>query len=333
MAVLYVAQQGATLRKEDERICVASDGQTIATVPVRTLERVVLLGNIHLTTPMVAFLLHSDVDCVFCSSEGRYRGRLVSTDSAFGELRRSQLVTSTDPVRTLSIARNCACAKLRNQRTLLLRNARSHCNELCVTAAEGLRALTERAESCATLNELRGYEGQGAVLYFQAFRDLLQQDLGFVRRARRPPTDPVNSLLSLGYTLLSSDMLSAISIVGLDPHIGFLHAVRYSSPSLALDLSEEFRPVLVDGLVLQTLNSHVLTEADFERRGDPEGVYLCRAALPKFIAQYEKRLLSKVTTAARGEQVTYRRCLELQARALAATVQGKSASYRAYLVK
>ena len=117
MATLYVAEQGATLRKESERIIVVRDGETIAAIPVRGLESIVLFGNINLTTPMLSYLLNSDVDCVFCSSDGRYRGRLVASESGFGELRRLQLKASIEPARCLEIGRSVVRGKLLNQRS------------------------------------------------------------------------------------------------------------------------------------------------------------------------------------------------------------------------
>jgi CRISPR-associated protein Cas1 len=333
LAVLYVAEQGSTLRKESERIVVVRDGETIATIPVRVLDSIVLFGNINLTTPMLAYLLHSDVDCVFCSSDGRYRGGLVASESGFGELRRLQLKASIESERCLEMACSIVRGKLLNQRTILLRNARVHEAGDCADAAQSVASCLDQIEAASSLAELRGLEGQGAVSYFTGFRSLLQETMGFERRARRPPPDPVNSLLSFGYTLLAKDVLSVVCIVGLDPHIGFLHAARHSSPSLALDLAEEFRPVLVDSLVLQVLNSRIIVPSDFERRGEPEGVFLTREGLPKFLGQYERRLLTKVKNPQGDEEVTYRRLLELQVRALAAVLQNRVSRYRPYLVK
>jgi len=329
-----VAEQGATLKKDGEIVSAVHDGQTIARIPVRALEAIVILGNVGLTTPMLSFLLRSNVDCVFCSSEGAYRGRLVSTESAFGELRRLQLQATLDVATALSVARQCVRGKVLNQRTILLRHARLHGNDVSSQSAAALEQALQRIDGAPSLALLRGIEGQAAVTFFKGFRSLLRDAMGFEKRARRPPPDPVNSLLSFGYTLLMRDALSAIRIAGLDPYIGFLHQVRYSTPSLALDLAEEFRPVLVDSLVLQVLNSRILTAADFERRGEPEGVYMSRTALSRFIEQYERRLLTKLRRAgASSEEVTYRRVIELQARLLAAVVQKKRAGYQPWLVK
>lgn len=334
MPVLYLVEQGATLRKDGDVLVITKDGQTLAKVQAIKVEQVVVLGNINLTTPVIHFLLQQGVDCVFCSSFGKYHGRLFSSESGFGLLRQNQLKAVMDPTRKLNIAREIVRGKLTNQRTLLLRYQREKPSTELEQAVNGIHASLERLDKEKTADALQGLEGHASALYYLAFKGLLRQELGFEARVRRPPTDPVNSLLSFGYTLLTYAMHSAVHVVGLDPFLGFLHALRYSRPSLALDLIEEFRSIIVDSVVLRAVNTGVITPHDFRPPEESErGVFLTEDGIKKFIQQFEERMLTQVFHPLDGIRVTYRRCLELQARRMAHAVMGQAQAYEPFLVK
>jgi len=200
-------------------------------------------------------------------------------------------------------------------------------------AVTGMSASLDRLAKAQALGGVVAAEGYGAACYFGAIREVLKQELGFTGRARRPPPDPVNAMLSLGYTLLLQTAQWAVQTVGLDPHIGFLHAVAYSRPALALDLMEEFRPVMADSVVLRLVNTRRIREEHFVRAEDGTGVYLNEDGKRRFLEQYEERMMTRVVYPATGEQVTYRRCMELQARHLARVVLGRDPEYRPFLVK
>ena len=196
-------------------------------------------------------------------------------------------------------------------------------------AADFAPANPSRPQADTPLGTLQGLEGTGAAIYFAAFPKLLRQTMGFEGRRRRPPTDPVNALLSFGYTLLLNNVLAAIGLVGLDPYAGYLHSSQYGKPALALDLMEEFRPIIVDSVVQSVINNRVIEPGDFEAE---LGAYrLADPARRRFIQKFEERLAQEVQHPTFNYQATYRRCLELQVRLLAKTVLGEIPAYRPFV--
>jgi CRISPR-associated protein Cas1 len=334
MAVLYLTEQGATLRKQGATLVTTKDDQTLQTIPAVKVQQVVIFGNISLTTPVIDYLLQEGIDCVFCNSYGKYHGRLVSNESNFGQLRLEQMLAVTTPERRLAIAREMVRGKLTNQRTLLMRYHRSRGQTELGEGADTLQQRLADLDRCADLSRLQGMEGAGSAVYYSAFKDLLQQELGFTAQLRRPPPDPVNSLLSFGYTLLTYDMQAAVRIVGLDPFLGFLHSVEYSRPSLPLDLIEEFRAIIVDSIVLRAVNTRALGAGDFHRsQQDPRAVLLTQEGMKKFLNLYEERVESRIRHPATDHQVTYRRSFELQVRYLARVIRQEVPTYVPFLVK
>ncbi len=334
MPILYLLDQGSTLHKDGEVFTITREGKVVEKIPAIKVEQVVIFGNVNLTTPVIHYLLQQGIDCVFCSSYGKFHGRLMSTESKFGLLRQRQMETILQPQKKIAIATAFVYGKLHNQRTLLMRYRRElDLPQLEKTITELDKAI-EKLETCADHPVLQGLEGTASASYYRAFKDVLKQDLGFTTRVRRPPTDPVNSLLSFGYTLLVYAIQAAVNIVGLDPFLGFLHSAEPSRPSLVLDLMEEFRPIIVDSLVLWLINSKVVTEADFERpKEEGKMVILTQDAIKKFIHHYEQKLQSQIYHPRAHGQVSYRRCFELQARGLAQVIFGQEANYKPFLVR
>jgi CRISPR-associated protein Cas1 len=271
---------------------------------------------------------------VFCSSFGKYHGRLFSTESKFGALRRSQYRSVLDKSLMVSIAVKMIEGKLSNQRTFLMRNRHKKQDTIF---NETIKVIENTLESLGDVNDigsLHGLEGYAGAAYFESFASLLKYDFGFINRVKRPPTDPVNSLLSLGYTLLVYDAQAAIRVVGLDPFLGFLHSTQYSKPSLALDLIEEFRTIIVDSIVIKLINNCILKREDFTQpMGFGSMVLLKKDALKTFIEHYEDRMLTNIFNPLSDSTVTYRRCLEFQARQIASIISGKKAKYDPFLVK
>ncbi|MGQ9523118.1 MAG: CRISPR-associated endonuclease Cas1 [Anaerolineae bacterium] len=328
MPPLYVHTQGARLCYRDRRLVVEKGDQTLTAVPVAHVSEVVLLGNVSLTPPAITYLLGAGIDVIFLTLEGRYKGRLVGPERGNGLLRLRQYARVGDAEGALGVARAIVEAKLHNLRTLLRRYARraddSEREAALSAAADRLTELLLRVERTRTLNALNGVEGRGAAVYFSVFRHLIAvPGWRFERRARRPPPDPVNALLSFGYTLLTHQMASVLWAVGLDPYLGFLHREAYNRPSLALDLIEPFRPVLVDSMVLRCLNNRILLPEHFvEDREGPYPVRLGEEGRNRFIREWEGRLNLELTHPTTGERMTYRRALEVEARQLARAVLG-----------
>lgn len=335
MPVLYLTEQGAVVRKEGEVLVVEKDGEVLEKVPAIKVEQVVVLGNISLTTPVIHYFLRQGIDCVFCSSFGRYHGRLVSNESTLGVLRRQQAAASLREDFCLKVGRSFVTGKVHNQRVLLQRARRYHGPQQALDGAiEDLKAVLDRLEKATRIPEVRGLEGYASALYYHSLRYLFREDWGFRSRVKRPPTDPVNSLLSFGYTLLVYNVQAAVSTVGLDPFMGFFHTPEYTRPSLVLDLMEEFRPIVVDSVVLDTVNHGAITRADFQMPAEEgEMVALTQQGIKKFLYQYEQRVQTKVFHPLAGGQVTYRRCFELQARQLAQVIEGKKEDYTPFGVR
>ena len=200
-------------------------------------------------------------------------------------------------------------------------------------AATRLSAAIKATDSAGSLDELLGIEGSGTQAYFEVFGSFLKDEMGFSfeRRTRRPPTDPVNALLSFAYTLLVSDMVSAIQTVGLDPYVGFYHQLRYGRPCLALDLMEEFRPTVADSVVLSLVNNGVIKQDDFYQAAG--GWFLKDAARKRFYAEYERRKNERITHPVFGYKLSFRQAMELQARILAKVIIGEIERYEPLTVR
>jgi CRISPR-associated protein Cas1 len=324
MPALYVTEHGATLRHESHRLIVEKDDRELASMPLEQVEAVVMAGNAVVTMPTMKLLLFKGIDTAFVSAHGAYCGRLVGPLSRNGQLRQAQYAAAQDESLSLEIARACVVGKLKNMRTLLLRYNRTLQNSTVLSSIERIEAQLDDANRGESKPTLRGLEGAGSAAYFTALPLLFKRDWGFAKRVRRPPTDPINVMLRVSYTLLLRAIEAAVNIVGLDPYIGFLHEPSYGRASLALDLMEEFRPIVADSLALRCLNSDLITPNDFTPGDDPgRPIVLSQTGFKRLIGEFEARLETEFQHPDSDERVTYRRCFELQARAMAAAVRGR----------
>jgi len=347
MTILYVQEQGAVVGRDVEQIKVTlpakaagAPGQTVNTqrvgqvlkkVAVRELEQVVLYGNVQVTAQAASLLLEHDIDVVYLSQMGKYRGRLGKDGSKFARLRQAQFQLSDDDKRQLAVAKAIVQAKLTNQANLLQALAEKQAKAQAAPlnqagrAIEQLRKDSTRARDADTL---RGFEGKAAVHYFGCFKLLLPAAWNFKGRAYYPAPDPFNALLSFGYALLQKDLHAVTQLVGLDPYIGCFHALEYGRPSLVLDLMEEFRPLVVDRTFLSLALTEQLTPAAFTFTGRKERpVELGEKNLPSIIGAYEQRLTQVVQHTASRTQQTLRRCFELQARIYARVMMEAREAY------
>ncbi len=331
MSTLYLTEQYAYVKKRDDCLLVQLPDKQQREIPLLKIDHVIVVGEITLTTPALAALLERGAEICYLSERGDYRGRLSPPFSKNTFLRRRQYATCADAGRTLALARWIVAGKLENQRTMLLRgNRKVNAPEIAV-AAESIKRGIAAVPGASDLESLRGIEGNGAAAYFGGFGQLLRQDLGFTRRARRPATDPVNALLGLAYTCLMNQVAAAIQTVGLDPYAGYLHAAQYARPSLALDLMEEFRPVVADSVVLTLINNRVVQADDFEAE---LGTYrLTLAGRRRFYEGFEERLNTEIEHPVFGYKATYRRSLELQVRLLAKWLQEEISAYPPFTVR
>ncbi|MDL1987965.1 MAG: CRISPR-associated endonuclease Cas1 [Deltaproteobacteria bacterium] len=261
--VIYVKTQGARIIKEGKHLLVKKGDATYHTLFTYKLKQLLLFGNIQVTHSALCQIMHSNIDTVFLTRYGRYLGRLAPPESKNVFLHKQQYHLLDDPVFGIRLARCIVAGKLANMATLLMRIKRSRNKPVAGNIAKQIQSLMPKLALADSVDSIRGYEGRGSALFFEGFRYGFVGDIGFTKRVRRPPTDPVNSVLSLLYTFLMNRVYSAVRIAGLDPYPGFLHTIDYGRFSLVLDLMEEFRTIIADTLTLSLFNLNILQKEDF----------------------------------------------------------------------
>ncbi len=332
MTILYIQEQGAVVRRDGEEVRVTMDDKVLTRAPVREVEQVVVCGNVQITTQAGALLLQNDVDVVFLSYHGVFRGRWVKGEGLkFAKLRHAQLQLAGDQRRSVEVAKGIVRAKLANQRNLLALLAKEGRPETAATlaqAGDGIERMKRDSSLARDPDTLRGYEGKAGAFYFAAVAALLDRSWSFQGRKYYPAPDPFNAALSFGYALLQKDISATVQLVGLDPFLGCFHAMQYDRPSLVLDLMEEFRPLAVDRVILDLALLGKLKPAEFTFTGNEERpVELGSALIPRLIQAYEARVTSPLVHTPSGERNTIRRCFELQARIFARVVMGAREQY------
>jgi len=261
--VVYIRTQGARIIKEGRHLLVKKGDAVYHTLFTYKLNQLVLFGNVEITHRALAQLMRYGIDTVFLSFSGRYLGRISPPESKNVFLHRKQYALLDNESFTLRLVRSIVAGKLANMATLLMRIKRSRNEPLAGQKGREIQNLIRLLDSADSVDSLRGYEGRGSALYFEAFGRGFIENQGFVHRVRRPPTDPVNSVLSLLYTFLMNRVYAAVRIAGLDPYPGFLHTLDYGRYSLVLDLMEEFRTIIADTLALSLFNLKILKRDDF----------------------------------------------------------------------
>src|SRR4030095_3602342 len=293
MTTLYLTEPYSVVSKDGETLTVKipankepGSEQRKVSIPLLKVEQVVVLGDSTVTTPALLALLEQNADICFCDYWGHFKGRLAPAVRKNAFVRAAPFRHHEHYPRRVVLAARFVRGKLHNERTLLLRSNRSlqeqEPAEVVASAAETIARLIEEGDRLeieehgprhpahpqlqSALGTLHGLEGAGAAAFFRGFGCLLKQEFGFAGRHRRPPTDPVNALLSFGYMLLMNHVLSAVQIVNFDPYIGYLHSQGYGKPSLALDLMEEMRSPIVDSVVLTVVNKQIMHPKHFEEQ-------------------------------------------------------------------
>jgi CRISP-associated protein Cas1 len=365
MPTLYLTEEYALVRRDSEDTLLVqipakrAKGGVPATsarqehIPLIKIDEVVVVGEITLTTSAIHLLLERNIEITFLGHFGQFKGRLSPPFSRNAVLRQAQYRAHQDMTTRCELARRFVIGKLSNQRQRLLRAYRTNQNNEISRSIKQLTDLIADLTSLSVyqrfetkpiasgdqsiedtpLETILGIEGAGSAAYFRSFGALLvdQKQWPFPGRVKRPPTDPVNSLLSFGYSLLTNKIASAIQVVGFDHFVGYLHGSFHGRPSLALDLIEEFRPVIVDSVVITMLNNRMLTPADFVVE---VGAYrLKQEKRTVFFTKFEERLDEEIQHPIFGYKTSYRRCLELQARLLAKVLTGEIDTYPPLQIK
>lgn len=324
---VYLQEQGAKVSLAGEELVIkGKEGIKRARLP--NVSQVSVFGNVQLTTQVVRACLERGISITYLSTGGWFYGRATGNHSKNIELRVAQHFRMHDPETCLRLARGVIASKIRNCRTLLRRN---HASTPDVTLFE-LEQLAKKAEQVLSLSSLLGLEGVAARSYFGAFSGMLKGSASthfdLHGRNRRPPTDPINALLSLTYSLLTTEATTALASSGLDPLLGFYHQPRFGRPALALDIMEEFRPIIADSTVIAAVNNGVVSASDFVVH--PTGVSLRPHARRRVLLAYERRLDQLVTHPVFGYRISYRRVLEVQSRLLGRFLLGEIDHYPSF---
>lgn len=320
---LHVQTPGARIRKSGETLVVETDdGRT--EIALGDVSDLVLWGPVSLTTPALHALMSRNTPVSWCSTGGWLLGHTTGTGSKAIDVRIAQHAAAADPARALGIARGLVEAKIRNQRTILRRNWKA--DEGPDDRLARMKRLAEAAPHARSAETLLGLEGEAAAIYFEAFDGLLgdggvSESFRFERRNRRPPTDPINALLSFAYALLVRALVGPATAAGLDPYLGMFHRPRHGRPSLALDLMEPFRPILADSVVLMAVNNGEVTPGDFIHNGP--SCALKPSGRKAFIAAWERRLDQQTTHPVFGYRLSMRRLLAVQCRLFARHLLGE----------
>ncbi|MDO4851064.1 MAG: type I-C CRISPR-associated endonuclease Cas1c [Actinomycetota bacterium] len=270
---LYIFTEDAYLSLDGENVVVRQDGQELGRIPLHTLENILCFSRSGASPALMGACASHGISLSFFDVSGRYLAGVIGEERGNVLLRQAQYAWADDEKRSLEIARFFIVGKLYNSRWVLERYIRDHALRLDVermrAACKRLAQSTVNASQCGSADVLRGIEGDAAAEYFSALGQCVlrnQEVFALVRRTRRPPTDSMNAMLSLFYTVLMRDCASALEGVGLDPYVGFLHVVRPGRKSLALDLMEELRAVIVDRFVLAAVNNRVVNASHFDVR-------------------------------------------------------------------
>lgn len=331
---VYVQSFRGKVAKEGQRLAITKDDGETTYARLADISQLVVMGNVYVTTPTLHELMRRNIPVTWQSYGGWFLGHTVGAGHANVELRTAQYRGSFDESVCLALARGWVQAKIRNCRTLLRRNRRD--GEQSDAVLVDLARLADRAGRTQAMATLLGVEGAAAARYFSQFNTLLRGSpdgdlFEMDKRNRRPPTDPVNALLSFGYAVLTRTFVTTLSATGFDPFRGFYHQPRYGRPALALDMMEPFRPLIVDSAVVTAINNGEVRPNDFIR--SPVGVALTDTARKRFLGTLERRLGQEVTHPTFGYRAEYRRLLEIQARLLGRFLTGEIPKYPNFVTR
>ena len=340
---LFVTTQGTYLASRGQTVAIRSERKTIAQFPLHTLEGIVCFGRVGCSPACMAACAGHGVAVSFLSLHGRFLAAVHGPTTGNVLLRRKQFRAADDPAVALDVSRNLVAAKVANARSVLLRAARdaseddSPRRDALLAQARRLGASLVEIAGGSDLNQIRGLEGEAATQYFLAFNPMQTSPpkagaFEFTRRTRQPPLDRINALLSFLYTLLLHDIRSACESVGLDPCVGFLHADRPGKPSLALDLMEEFRPVLADRLAFSMINRHQITPEGFHVL-ETGAVLMDDDTRKTVLVAWQRRKQDTLTHPLLGEPTTIGLLPHLQARLMSRWLRGELDAYPPFIWK
>ena len=309
-------------------------GEIIKQIPAIHIDQIMVFGNSQLTTQVMQFCLQTRIPIYLLSAKGKYYGMVDSFNTEPVLLHREQFLKADDKAFCLQLAKQFIKGKISNNRLLLQRLSRNREAPAFDHAIKQLKRSINNLETATTLDQLRGYEGTAARINFQAIAATVDSSWGFTQRVKRPPTDPINAMLSYGYTLLFNNIYTFLRARGLNPHIGYLHPMRMGHPALASDVMEEFRSIVVDAVVMNIVLNKKLTPDDFELPKKEGGICLLKPTSRRiFIGYIEKKLNAGLTHPVTDLKLDYRRCMEHQVNHLAGVIREREINYQPIILK
>jgi len=320
MANLYVTEQGAVLRKTGDRVVVEKDDKTLLDVQCSQIDAVLLFGNVQFTTQVVHKLFEHGIEMALLTRTGRLIGQITSPFPKNIELRYEQFKKYDDSSFRLTLSKILVNGKIKNCLNLIRNFSYNHPEIDLKETTDGLESSLNQIEQGQDLSALFGIEGHGATIYFQGFGKMILSSFTFTGRKKRPPPDPVNALLSFGYTLIYNEISSLLDGLGFDPYLGYFHHIDYGRASLACDIQEEFRP-FVDRFTLYLINNKILQDKDFYTNPKGGGVYLKQDSMKRYFVEYERYLNQDFTHPELKESTNLRKCFRIQAEKIAKSIQ------------
>ena len=325
MSILYVNENGCSIGIEENRCTVSYPDGMKRLVPIESLEGIVILGRAQMTTQCTMECLKRGISVAYFSAGGTYFGCMESTKHFNAERQRRQCALYDAPF-AVELSKKIVTAKLKNQSVVLRRYEKSKGLNL-TECQKMLRICAGKIETCCSISEIMGYEGQGAKSYFTGLSMCVEKEFRFNGRNRRPPLDEFNSMLSLGYSILMNEIYCKIELHGLNPYFGFMHRDHEKHPTLASDLMEEWRAVIVDSTVMSMINGHEILKDDFYYDVDKPGCFITRNGLKKYLNKLERKLQTRVRYLTYYDhEVSFRYAMDLQIGQLIKAIEEEDAS-------
>lgn len=327
MSFVYVTEHGALIRLSGGKIIVEKAKKILAEIPKNTIEGMVILGSVQITSQAIVEFLNIGVTVTWVSGMQKFYGRLESMSNV-NVLRQAKQIKMQDSNFALSMAQKIIGAKLHNQQTILRRYYRRRISDNVAKIIKSIETISKFIPNTILISRIMGYEGVAAKNYFAALAEMVPKDFAFEKRSRRPPRDMFNSMLSFGYSLLMSEVHTAINNAGLHPYFGFMHTMKEHHPTLASDLMEEWRPVLIDSMVMALVSHNEIKPNCFEPPNS-DGIYLNSAGRKIFLNAYEKKLQT-----VSEKKYSYRHLIRTQAENYArALMEGDAKKYEPFRIR
>lgn len=293
MSCLYITENGSKVGIKGGHFIVECRNGSERLIPKETLESIVIFGNVYLTSPCIKECMERGISVSMFSTKGKYFGRIESTSHINAKRLKQQVYLSDNDEMRVQFSKKIILNKIHNQRVLLSRYQRSSDKNI----EEYMRAMKiheNKISQCSSIEQIMGYEGNAARQYFMALSKLIKEDFRFSGRNKRPPKDPFNSMISLGYTILMYEIMGEIENRGISPYIGFMHKDIERHPTLASDLLEEWRAVIVDATVMSLIQGNEIDISEFDKDEETGAVMISKNGINIFIKKLEKKLQSNM---------------------------------------